>query len=192
MQPDSDFACEPSYSTGDVSNADCSTCSGNSYPHSSSRVESTTSSQKSLDIRAQAVLRAETISRQSLKVRHKSTSSQRARSDSSCARLMINSDVRCNMLQRYACCQFWVRLPVLACWITFSKLSVMDSFYRKNEALNLRLATGLSAFCLAVSIFALISFLWRVFKVLHAKQRWYGNTHSCQGVDKAYGQELQS
>lgn len=77
MQPDSDFACEPTYSTGDVSNADCSTSSDNGYPQSSSRAESTTSSQKSLDIRAQAVLRAETISRRSLKVRHKSTSSQR-------------------------------------------------------------------------------------------------------------------
>jgi hypothetical protein len=64
MQVDrDDFACDPAYSNGD-----CST-SGD-YTPSHARGQSITSSERSLDIRAKAVLRVETMSRRSLKVRH--------------------------------------------------------------------------------------------------------------------------
>ena len=69
MQVDrDDFACEPAYSNGNCSNGDCST-SGDYIP-THARGQSTTSSERSLDIRAKAVLRVETMSRRSLKVRH--------------------------------------------------------------------------------------------------------------------------
>lgn len=69
MQVDrDDFACDPAYSNGNCSNGDCST-SGDYIP-THARGQSQTSSQRSLDIRAKAVLRVETLSRRSLKVRH--------------------------------------------------------------------------------------------------------------------------
>ena len=64
MQVDrDDFACDPAYSNGD-----CSTSDG--YIPTHARGQSTASSERSLDIRAKAVLRVETMSRRSLKVRH--------------------------------------------------------------------------------------------------------------------------
>ena len=63
-----DFACDPAYSNGNCSNGDCST-SGDYIP-TQVHGQSTTSSERSLDIRAKAVLRVETMSRRSLKVRH--------------------------------------------------------------------------------------------------------------------------
>ena len=75
MQVDQDdFACDPAaglhpaYSNGNCSNGDCST-SGDYIP-TPARGHSTTSSERSLDIRAKAVLRIETMSRRSLKVWH--------------------------------------------------------------------------------------------------------------------------
>ncbi|KAL0044911.1 hypothetical protein WJX82_001842 [Trebouxia sp. C0006] len=72
MQVDQDdFACDPAaglhpaYSNGNCSNGDCST-SGDYIP-TPARGHSTTSSERSLDIRAKAVLRIETMSRRSLK-----------------------------------------------------------------------------------------------------------------------------
>lgn len=77
------------------------------------------------------------------------------------------------LLQRYAWCQFFLRLLVLASWVALSKLSLVDSFYHQHEYVNLALATGLAAACLAVSGFNLFGFLWRVLKVFRAKQHWY-------------------
>jgi len=62
---------------------------------------------------------------------------------------------------------------VIASWVVLSKLSLVDSFYHKHEYVNLALATGLAAACLAVSGFALFGFLWRVVKVFQANQHWY-------------------
>lgn len=136
MQVDrADFACDPA---GRCSNDDCST-SGD-YISAHARGQSTTSSERSLDIRAKAVLRVETMSRRSLK--------------------------------RYALCQFFLRILIIASWVVLTKLSLVDSFYHKHEHVNLALATGLAAACLAVSGFALFGFLWRVIKVFLANQHW--------------------
>ncbi|KAL0040544.1 hypothetical protein WJX77_010258 [Trebouxia sp. C0004] len=75
-------------------------------------------------------------------------------------------------LKRYSFCQFFLRILAVASWVVLTKLSVVTSFYRKHELINLALATGLAAACLAVSGFALFSFLWRVVKVFRANQHW--------------------
>ncbi|DBA79451.1 TPA: hypothetical protein ACH3X2_007723 [Trebouxia sp. C0005] len=134
MQVDQDdFACDPAYSNGD-----CSISGG--YIPTHARGHSTTSSERSLDIRAKAVLRVETMSRQSLK--------------------------------RYAFAQFFLRIVVVASWVVLSKLSLATGFYHQHEQVNLALATGLSAACLAVSGIALFGFLWRVIKVFRANKQW--------------------
>ena len=83
-----------------------------------------------------------------------------------------NVEINARDLQKFVFFQFTLRWTSLGIWIAFAALAYRDSFYRKDELLNLHLATALSAVFLAAAVAIIITLVYFVIRVAQAQQHW--------------------
>lgn len=124
-----------------------------------------TTSEGSLDVNANVILRVECISRSSLKVRPTISTS-----DTACT--LLRFYILAAVLQKFVCVQFLLRWAALCVWLIIAALAYRKHFYRPLKLRDLHLNTAVSAFFLASVVAVLSTLIYFVVRVSRSRQQW--------------------